>query len=193
MISPVAAPSVEVRQIRIEGFSAWTDACVLRGGEIWLLSLLGNQQSVKAIWARLVRGENASLAHHEHWPAETCWLAREAWGTWRFYASRLPSGSATHGLLVPEAANYTTEKRDFLLVPRTKQEAPLLHYRFLNRCLDLPLHPSWTDWLWERGLDTDEIESLQGFGLSAYRCKPNPSQLKTDISRDMRRGLLVIG
>lgn len=185
-------PAMEIRHIRTDSFSAWVDACALRGGEIWLLSLLGNQQAVKAIWAQLVKGEDAYLAREEHGPAETCWLAREAWGTWRFYRSRLPSGSATHGMLVPDVASFISEKQDFLLLPRLREEAPLLHYRFLNRRLDIPLHLSWAKWLWERGLDTDEIEPLDGFGISAYRCKPNPGQLQIDISRDLKRGLLSV-
>lgn len=185
-------PRIEVRHIRTDSFSVWVDACALRGGEIWLLSMLGNQQTVKAIWAQLVKGENAYLAHQEHGPADTCWLAKEAWGTWRFFRSRLPSGSAVHGILVPDAASFTSEKRDFLLLPRLREEAPSLHYRYLNRRLDIPLHASWAKWLWKRGLDNEEIEPLEGFGVSAYHCRPNPSRMQADITTDLRRGLLSI-
>ena len=194
MISPVIShgPRGEVRQIRAEGFSAWVDACAQTAGEIWLLSMLGNQQSVRAIWARLVKGEVAYLAENEHASGSQCWLAREAWGTWRFFKGRLPSGSATHGMLLPELASYAAEKRDFLLLPRSEVEAPNLHYRFLNRRLDLPLHPLWASWLWERSLDTEEAEPLEAFGVAAYRCRPNPECLREDITAALRRGVLSV-
>jgi hypothetical protein len=194
VISPVISNGAraEVRQIRAEGFSAWVDACAQSAGEIWLLSMLGNQQSVRAIWARLVKGEVAYLAENEHASGSQCWLAREAWGTWRFFKGRLPSGSATHGMLLPELASYAAEKRDFLLLPRSEAEAPSLHYRFLNRRLDLPLHPSWAGWLWERGLDTEEAEPLEAFGLLAYRCRPNPERLREDLTAALRRGILAV-
>lgn len=194
MISAVTSNDAraEVRQIRAEGFSAWVDACAQKAGEIWLLSLLGNQQSVRAIWARLVKGEVAYLAENEHASGSQCWLAREAWGTWRFFKGRLPSGSATHGMLVPELASYAAEKRDFLLLPRNEAEASSLHYRFLNRRLDLPLHPTWAKWLWERGLDTEEAEPLEAFGVAAYRCQPNPESLREDLTAALRRGVLTV-
>jgi hypothetical protein len=182
----------EVRQIRAEGFSAWVDACAQKAGEIWLLSILGNQQSVRAIWARLIKGEVVYLAENEHASGTQCWLAREAWGTWRFVKGRLPSGSATHGMLVPELASYPAEKRDFLLLPRNEAEAPSLHYRFLNRRLDLPLHPSWASWLWDRGLDTEEAEPLEAFGVAAYHCRPNPERLREDLSAALRRSVLTV-
>ena len=183
---------IALRHIRVEGFSASVDACALHGGEIWLLSLLGNQQSVKAIWARLVKGETASLAQDEHSSGTQCWLAREAWGTWRFFKGRLPSGAATHGILVPELASFTAEKRDFLLLPRGPEEASSLHYRFLNRRIDLPLHASWAGWLWQRGLDAEESEPLETFGVQAFRCRPNPERLKEDITTALRSGVLGV-
>src|SRR5690606_25217793 len=124
-------------------------------------------------------------------PGSECWLAREAWGTWRFFRGRLPSGSVTHGILVPELASFPSEKRDFLLLPRSEGEAPALHYRFLNRRFDLPLHPTWADWLWRRALECEETEPLKSFGVIAYRCWPNPSRLQEDIVTGLMSGELA--
>ena len=178
--------------IRIAGFTATVDACARDDGQVWFLSLLGNQQSVRAIWARLVKGETAYLSEDEVGGGSPCWLAAEAWGTWRFYSARLPSGAAYHGLLVPELAAYACDRRDFLLLARTEHEAPPLHYRFLNRRLDLPLHPSWAAWLWERGLNEGEIEALESVGVHAYRCRSDPSVLQEDISQAVRRRALPV-
>jgi hypothetical protein len=127
--------------IRAAGFTATVDACAGDGGQLWFLSLLGSQQAVRAIWARLVKGETAYLGEDELTGGSPCWLAREAWGTWRFHGCRLPSGSAYHGMLVPDLAAYACDRQDFLLLACREDEAPALHYRFLNRRLDLPLHP----------------------------------------------------
>ncbi len=82
------------------GFTATVDGCARGENELWFLSMLGHQQAVRAIWARLVKGETAYLSETELGGAPVP-LAREAWGTWRFSGARLPSGSAYHGMLVP--------------------------------------------------------------------------------------------
>ncbi|MFQ5809873.1 MAG: hypothetical protein ACE5JM_09665 [Armatimonadota bacterium] len=145
---------------------------------------------MRALWARLVKGETAYLSEVELGGGSPCWLVPEAWGTWRFYGARLPSGAAYHSLLVPELAAYACDRQEFLLLARSEEEAPALHYRFLNRRLDLPLHPSWAGWLWERGLNTDEVEALESMGVHAYRCRPDPPALQEDVSQAVRRGQL---
>ena len=45
---------MQLLTIRAAGFTATVDACAQDDGQIWFLSLLGNQQSVRALWARLV-------------------------------------------------------------------------------------------------------------------------------------------
>lgn len=176
--------------IHLGGFSAIVDACARRESEVWFISLLGAQQAVKAIWARLVKGETAYLSGTDSAGGYPCWLAREAWGTWRFHQMRLPSGAAHHGMLVPDLAAYRAERREFLLLARANEEAPPLHYRFLNRRIDLPLHPSWCDWLWERALANGEGEALDSSGVSGYLCRPDPLALQTEISQAVRKGYL---
>ncbi|MDO8614053.1 MAG: hypothetical protein Q7R32_14715 [Dehalococcoidia bacterium] len=183
---------MQLLTIRAAGFTATVDACARDDGQVWFLSLLGNQQSVRALWARLVKGETAYLSEDELGGGSPCWLATEAWGTWRFYGARLPSGAAYHGLLVPELAAYAGDRQEFLLLARSEDEAPALHYRFLNRRLDLPLHPSWAAWLWERGLNADEVDALESVGVHAYRCRPDPHALQEEITQAVRRRVLPV-
>ena len=79
------------------------DGCARDGKELWFRSMLGHQQAVRAIGARLVKGEAGFLSSTEL-GGEPTPLAREAWGTWRFTGKRLPSGSAYHGMLIPGIA-----------------------------------------------------------------------------------------
>ena len=79
---------MELLTIRAAGFTATVDACARDGGQLWFLSLLGSQQAVRALWARLVKGETAYMGEDELTGGSPFWLAREAWGTWRFYGGR---------------------------------------------------------------------------------------------------------
>jgi len=177
---------MQLLTIRAAGFTATVDACARDGGQVWFLSLLGNQQSVRALWARLVKGEPTSAKTSSA-------AARHAGSLLRRGAAqrRLPSDAASHGQLVPELAAYGCARRDFLLFARSEDEAPPLHYRFLNRRLDLPLHPSRAAWLWERGLNEGQVEALESAGVHAYRCRPDPSALQEDISEAVRRRALA--
>jgi hypothetical protein len=184
---------VQLHTIRAAGFSAAVDAFAQDGEQLWFISMLGSQQSVRALWARLVKGETAYLSEDDLGSgASERWLAREAWGTWRFHGARLTASAAYHGMLVPDLAAYACERQDSLLLARDEDEAPALHYRFLNRRVDLPLHPSWAEWLWDRGLGLGETEALHSVGIHAYRCRPDVGQLEEDISGAFRRGRLDV-
>lgn len=179
---------MQLHTIRAAGFSAAV-AFALDGEQLWFISMLGSQQSVRAIWARLVKGETAHLSEDDLGSgASECWLAREAWGTWRFHGARLPASAAYHGMLVPDLAAYACERPDFLLLARSEDEAPALHYRFLNRRVDLPLHPSWAEWLWDRGLASGETEALQSVAIHAYRCRPDVRNSKRTSARPCGAG-----
>jgi len=182
---------MDLLTIRAGGFTATIDGCARGENELWFLSMLGHQQAVRAIWARLIKGEAGFFSSTEL-GGEPTPLAREAWGTWRFTGMRVPSGSAYHGMLIPEIAAYATDRLDFLLLVREQDDAAQLHFRFLARRLDLPLHPSWAEWLWRRGLETDEAEQLESIGVQAYRCRPRPEALRADIGDAVRRRELVV-
>ena len=115
---------MQLLTIRAAGFSATVDACARDDGQIWFLSLLGNQQSVRALWARLVSRARPPTSAKTSWVAArpAGWPARP--GTWRFYSARLPSGAAYHRLLVPQLAAYGCGRHDFLLFARSEDEAP---------------------------------------------------------------------
>ena len=75
---------------------------------------------------------------------------------------------------------------------QTEEDAPALHHRFLDKRSPLPLHGSWADWLWRRGLDNGEIVPLQSVGVSAYRCSPKAGKLREDLSGAVASGWLTL-
>ena len=64
--------------------------------------------------------------------------------------------------------------------------------KVLNRRLDLPLHPSWAEWLWSHGLENGEVETLTSVGAHAFRCRPEPEALREDIGEAVRRRVLSV-
>ncbi|MFN8632927.1 MAG: hypothetical protein U0893_03665 [Chloroflexota bacterium] len=156
---------------------------------LWFVSLLGSQQAVKALWARLVKGEAGTLTIDDI-DVRFCALAPEGARAWRFFRASLPTSGGYHGLLVPDLALFVAERPDFLLLKRPVDDMAKLHYRFLNRRVSLPLHPSWADWLWNRALRSGETRALESHGLEAYRCDPNEAALASDLAAEIRRGAL---
>jgi len=156
---------------------------------LWFVSLLGSQQAVKALWAHLIKGETAALST-DSGRAHFCVLASEGPRGWRFFRASLPTVSAYHGVLVPEMALYATDRTEFLLLSRAIDDVAMLHYRFLNRRVPLPLHPTWVGRLWERALRTGEARPLESQGLEAYRCAPGEANLAADLAEAIRQGKL---
>jgi hypothetical protein len=186
--------------LQAAGFSASVDAFAwepdtdpaVRRVRLWFVSLLGSQEAVKAVWARLVTGEVAILTAVNPAEARFCALAPEGPRGWRFFTAGLRAVAGYHGVLVPESARYLAERVDFLILPRQPDEAPGLHYRFLNRRLDLPLHPDWAQWLWDRARRTGEAVALESHGLHAFRCVPNADALAADLGTAVRQGMLDV-
>ena len=89
-------------------------------------------------------------------------------------------------------AEFGFERDSFLLLAQSEDEAPALHHRFLDRRSPLPLHGSWADWLWKRGLAEGEILPLQSVGVSAYRCSSKADKLREDLSDAVASGRLTL-
>jgi hypothetical protein len=178
------------------GFTASVDAYAwerdpdpaARRMRLWFVSLLGPQQTVRALWARLVKGEVATVSDANGASARFCALAPEPPKGWRLFTAGLPAASGHQAVVVPEAALFACERPDFLLLPRDREEAADLHWRFLNRRLDLPMHASWAAWLWRRALAEGEAAELEAFGVCAFRCRPDRSRLAGDLSAAVRAG-----
>ena len=89
-------------------------------------------------------------------------------------------------------AEYASDQGPFLLLASSEEEAPALHHRFLDRRSPLPLHHSWADWLWRKGLRNGTITPLQSVGITAYRCTPNAEWLREDLSQAVASGRLTL-
>ena len=53
---------------------------------------------------------------------------------------------------------------------------------YLDARSAIPLHHTWARWLWDRGLQRQEILPLDTSGILAYHCVPAFDELKSDIT-----------
>ena len=145
------------------GFSATCDAFASdpEQNQLWFVSMVGAQTSLKAIWAALLNSppspafliKGAVDELHEG-GYERCQIPEASIGTWKTKIARLPQAGAYHAMVYTRMAEFSFERDAFLLLTPDAAEAPGLHLRFLNQRTELPIHRSWADWLWEQGLAT---------------------------------------
>lgn len=186
--------------IQAGGFTAHVDAFAAEPEpdptthltRLHFLSLLGSKQAVQAIWARLVKGEPATLSREVLGMSQLCTLNPVGPRGWKLSTASLPGAAGYHALLVPANALASGEDTAFVILPREPGEAATLHYRFLDRRIDLPLHVTWSDWLWDRARRVGEALVLESFGLAAYRCVPEPATLATDLTAAVQQGILRV-
>ena len=191
----------ELFTITAGGFSATADAFA-RDEEtdgLWFVSMVGSQTALKAIWASLLKQppDTAHIIKGADGMAlsggyKRCVIPHETVGTWTTKIARLPVSGGWHALVYTKTAEYGFEKDSFLLLAQSEEEAPALHHRFLDKRSPLPLHGTWADWLWRRGLDEGEIVPLQSVGVSAYRCSPKAGKLREDLSGAVASGWLTL-
>ena len=183
------------------GFSATADAFARDPDTegLWFLSMVGSQTALKAIWASLLKQppEPAHLIQGADGMALSggylrCVIPHQTIGTWTTKIARLPVSGGWHALVYTRRAEYTFDHDTFLLLAQNEEDAPELHHRFLDRRSPLPLHGSWADWLWRRGLDAGEIVPLQSVGITAYRCSPDGKRLRGDLSLAVTSGRLTL-
>ena len=183
------------------GFSATADAFARDPDSegLWFLSMVGAQSALKAIWAALLKRppESAHLLAGADGLAlsggfHRCEVPHETIGTWTTKIARLPVSGGYHGMVYTRLAEYAFERDAFLLLAPGEAEAPALHHRFLDRRSPLPLHRSWAQWLWERGLASGEVSRLQSAGVAAWRCTPDAEALRDDLAAAVAAGTLTL-
>lgn len=188
--------TAQVFSLSCSGFGAHLEAFARDhdpdgGYRLWLVSLVGGTTAVRAIWANLLQGELAAIRRDDEPLGWNHQLARDGI-RWHAHIAPLPAEAAAHLLLLPDRASSLGETPDFLLVPREQDDVATLHYRYLQRRLRLPLHPSWSDWLWRRARDYGEAVGLEGFACRAYHCQPNEALLAEDLSAAVAARSLAI-
>jgi hypothetical protein len=167
--------------IAIAGYRCVVEDYVLSGDSgsacAHLLSLVGTREAVRAIWARLMKYESATLRDER-----IMTVRMEAHLGGRLLTERLPSG-AYHGLLLGQAC---LQQR--VLLARTEAELPERFYRQLLNDLRLPLHPAWQAWLWEHA--QAYVRELSTRRIKAYELALDPTAIQEMVRHALVRGEL---
>ena len=188
------------------GFNAFSDAMLYDqdAHHVWFLSMLGALTSVRAIWASIVKNPPDTLyvlPERENEEERNDYIRLQVpsftIGTWTSKVARLNVSGGWHLMAYTRLAEYGSElaeRKDFLLTSFKNSEEEIVrnHYRFLDRKIELPVHESWADWLWKRGLAEDEIRPLTGHNMAGYYCLIEEDSLREDICKGVRQGELQI-
>ena len=167
--------------IKIKGFCCSVEEAVFsnrKDGFAHVLSLVGSREAVKAVWARLMKGEAAYLDMGQQVRAARMNTAEGG----KLLTERLPSGSF-HGLLLSNAL-----LRGELVLCEKEEELPAQFYTVLTRMLRLPLHSDWQGWLWEHALGSGMVEQMASQRLHAYEVNLSVCNLETEVRQALLAG-----
>lgn len=191
-----------------EGFTVGVQAYALQPEREYLhfLSAVGSQTALKAVRAALRRNGDSEAAIHLQSPdpAESIEFGYRQFRLhpydrekWRSAIARLPSGQH-HMLLYPTFAipepdlEETNRHSGFLMLCPEDEEPEARFHFYVDRRSDLPIHPYWAKWLWQRSLHNTEATPLETAGIKAWTCYVNQSKLREDLSQAVSKGLLNI-
>ena len=170
-----------VPTIKIKGFRCSVEEAVFsnrKDGYAHILSLAGSREAVKAVWARLMKGEAAYLENGEQLRAVKMNTVEGA----KLLTERLPSG-AFHGLLLSQPL-----LRGELVLCEKEGDLPASFYAVLTRMLRLPLHRDWQGWLWEHALGNGMVEQMSSRRLHAYEVNLSVHNLEVAVRQALRAG-----
>jgi len=129
----------------------------------YFMSICGYQATVKGIIANFLENYGISIELERG----ECYLMRADIG-YKVQLKKLPSARA-HAILYPILTlpdNAAEEQNRFFVFTDKKAEEKALFFRQLDEKVDIPLHPSWTDWLWRLFENQSEwltrLETLAG-------------------------------
>jgi len=158
--------------IRSRGIEAYcSDLVVDENTMAYLLSVTGYQTAVKGIIACVLEYQSATVAINGNYE-----YVNRASGSYCVHYQKLPSG-LFQGIILPKTAlpNYEESKDNFLILAEHTSLAKALFFDHLEQKTKIPLHRTWSDWLWrtfsyEDGLTPLEtlIGSYKGFLVDIY-------------------------
>jgi len=179
-----------LHRIRCQGIEAYcTDLIVDRETNqyVYLLGVAGYQSTVKGILANMLKGESLSVDHNE----TTYWVERFS-TNYLMKIKKMPS-EYCHGITLIKIGmnqgNGSSPFREFVLMNEDPLKVKGPFYDHLDQKTEVPLHPSWTDWLWnlfgEKGWIT-RLETLVG-KYEAYLVNFHQEELGYEITEAIKK------
>ena len=162
--------------------------------EVYFMSVCGYQTTVKGIIANLLENYGLSIEVE----GEEYYITKVKNGNYKAKVKKLPSGFV-HAVVFPRLAlpkNEEDEQDSFCIFTmegntddKENQNKLNLFFRHLDEKVSIPLHPSWSSWLWETFEEQEdwllELNTLAG-NYKGYLFNFKPKQLHDLISEAIR-------
>ncbi len=149
------------------------------------LSVLGPQEAVRAVFARLMQDRNLEgrAANND----DGIWLARDKHAKYHRQQRKLPCG-LWQMVLIHERAVVNSDNRGIrFILSWDAVEPPPTFFPILNAASPVPMLAEWAGELWKRGLESRAIWPLRATGLRGWHV--NPSEEKwTGIVKQIVQG-----
>jgi hypothetical protein len=144
--------------IRSRGIAAYCpDLVVDENTWTYFMSVAGYQSTVKGIIACVLEYQSATVAING-----TYAYVNRASESYCVHYQKLPSG-LFQGIILPKTAlpNYQESKDNFLILAENMSLAKILFFDHLEQKTRIPLHRTWSDWLWRTFSDEEWLTPLE--------------------------------
>jgi hypothetical protein len=180
-----------LHKIRCQGVEAYCSDLIVdeeTSQRIYLLGAAGHQSTVKGILANMLKGESLSVEVNR----ETFWVERFS-ENYLMKIKKMPS-EYCHGITqIKIGTDLQADKgnpyREFLFINEDPLEVKGPFYDHLEQKTEIPLHPSWTDYLWrlfgEKGWIT-RLQTLAG-KYEAYLVNFHQEELSSEITEAIKK------
>ena len=140
---------MKLHQIRATGICAYCSDLIVDPDDldtVYFLSVAGYQTTVKGIIANLLEYYELSIEIDGH----SYYLSRSDL-RYRVQTKKLPSG-LVHAILFPKLSlpkNGEDDENSFYIFTEKDKDILPLFFRHLDEKSNVPMHPSWANWLWQ--------------------------------------------
>ncbi len=154
--------------------------------EAYFMSVTGYQATVKGIIANFLEyyGISLSMNWQEHYYSRSS-------ESYKVLLKKLPSG-LVHSIVLPRLAlsnqEESHENKFYIFTREGKQQTLSVFFKHLDQKTDIPLHPSWTGWLWKAFIEQEwliELKTVIG-SFKGYLVEWNQTELHDIISDALR-------
>lgn len=144
-----------LKTITAGGIKAFcSELMVNRMAEIYLIAVAGYQVTVKGIIASVLEKKTVMIMIDGGY-----YYFNRAEETFNIHYQKLPSGLA-EGIIIPEIALPGTDNREYFMVLAEQKEKEMF-FKHLDEKSEIPLHDSWTDWLWQTFMTREWLTPLE--------------------------------
>jgi hypothetical protein len=174
-----------LHRIRVEGIEAYCFGLIVDNETnqyAYYLSAAGHQTAVKGIFANFLKGESLAVTIGK----KIHWFERLP-GSYVMKIKKMPS-QYCHGITVARmtgSQNGEEQSQEFLLITKDRGKLKDRFFGFLDAKTEVPLDPSWVDWLWrlfEEKEWSTRLKTLAGKN-QGYLVNFQPGELISEISQ----------